>query len=186
MVGNIPNFNKYDVVRCFFAIEKDTSRQSLIDTLGLGEGTVRSLLDVLKDKKLIESTRQGHSLTNKGFKLMRKIEEKMIVPEGITTAYYENKEQAFVIIKNNKKEITIEQRDIAIKNRADAVLILQFDGKRLSAPNCEPGFDDLQGMLNFKKDDLLILCFAEEKRDAENACIAVSEQFYSEFTENFK
>ena len=46
MVGNLPNFTKLDVLRCLFRIEKPLSRSALSESLELGEGTIRSILDI--------------------------------------------------------------------------------------------------------------------------------------------
>ena len=50
MVGNTPNFSKYDVLRCFLRLEKEIGRQELAKELSLGEGTIRSILDILKKR----------------------------------------------------------------------------------------------------------------------------------------
>ncbi|MBI2656169.1 hypothetical protein HYX03_00330, partial [Candidatus Woesearchaeota archaeon] len=52
MVGNIQNFTKLDILRCFLRFNKNTGRQELSRKLELGEGTVRTILNTLKSKKL--------------------------------------------------------------------------------------------------------------------------------------
>ena len=48
MVGNLSNFMRIDVLRCLLKIEKPISRLKLSEILELGEGTIRSILDILK------------------------------------------------------------------------------------------------------------------------------------------
>ena len=66
MVGNIPNFTKIDALRCFLRFNKNIGRQDLAKDLELGEGTVRTILEILKAKKLLDSTKRGHFLSKKG------------------------------------------------------------------------------------------------------------------------
>ena len=74
MVGNISNFGKLDVLRAFLNInQKPISRSQLTSQLKFGEGTVRSILGILKSKNLIESTREGHFLSKKGEKAKTRI-----------------------------------------------------------------------------------------------------------------
>ena len=61
MVGNIPNFTKIDLLRCFVRLNKNIGRKELSKELGLGEGTVRTILNILKSKKLLDSTKKGIS-----------------------------------------------------------------------------------------------------------------------------
>ena len=73
MVGNIPNFNDVDILRCFLKIDKDISRIDLVKKLQLGEGTIRTILNILKNNNLITSTQKGHSFNEKGVKILNNI-----------------------------------------------------------------------------------------------------------------
>jgi len=58
MVGNIPGYVKTDIIRAFLLMKENISRNKLVKKLELGEGTVRTILDILKHKNLICSTKQ--------------------------------------------------------------------------------------------------------------------------------
>ena len=73
MVGNIPNFTKIDVLRCFLRLKKNTGRQELARDIGLGEGTIRTILNILKSKQLLDSTKKGHFLSKKGTDVLNQI-----------------------------------------------------------------------------------------------------------------
>ena len=70
MANNPNNYNNLDILRTFIKIKEPISRKDLTKELELGEGTIRTILDILKRKKLISSTRKGHFLTGKGSRLI--------------------------------------------------------------------------------------------------------------------
>jgi len=173
MVGNKPNFNDFDVIRCFLAASRNISRQRLVRELGLGEGTVRSLLGILKSKGIISSTRKGHSLTRKGEALAGRINCSLEIRK-IKTKIYKNTRQAAVLVRTKRQvKISVGLRDIAIKNGADAALILSFD-KKLYAPGMEINFPELERIFEFEKNNVLVVSFAKTQRDAENSALAVA------------
>ena len=73
MVGNLKNYTKIDILRCLLRIEKPVSRAELSRILDLGEGTVRSILDILKENNFLESNKNGHYLSPKGDNFVQKI-----------------------------------------------------------------------------------------------------------------
>ena len=75
MVGNIANFTKIDLLRCLLKIEKPVSRSFLAKSLELGEGTIRSILDILKSKGYIESNNIWHYLSKTVFKFVEKLKD---------------------------------------------------------------------------------------------------------------
>ena len=179
MVGNTPNFNKYDILRCFLAVGKGISRNRLKKELGIGEGTARSILDTLKKKGLISSTRKGHSLTEKGKGISAKLSN-IIELKKIRTDIYRGTKQAAALIKHKKPaKIEVKLRDTAIKNGADAALILSFD-KKLHAPGIEAGFPELDNLFGFEKNNILVVSFAKTQRDAENSALAVADEISSD------
>ncbi len=176
MVGNIPNYTKIDVLRCFLAIDENISRKGLVKKLGLGEGTVRSVLDILKKKKNIISTRQGHSLTNKGKTLLKKINNLIEIKKIDSDAIYPKQKKIGILIKGRKKgKIDYRLRDIAVKNKAEGAVIFVFE-KRLYLPNVDytSRFSDLEKEFNFKKGNLLIISFATNYKDAESGALAIA------------
>jgi len=54
MAGVAPKFSPLDVLRALLLLSDDPlSRADIVDALGLGEGSVRSILDELKDDGLV-------------------------------------------------------------------------------------------------------------------------------------
>jgi len=183
MVGNIHNYVKTDVIRAFLLIKGNISRNELVSKLGLGEGTVRTILDILKDKNLIYSTKKGHSLTEKGSLFFKKIEKSIVVKRLMLEDFYPELEKTVVLLKKADKNIKIsfEQRDIAVKQGAEGAVILRFD-KELYIPDADINFkesykkayDEILKCFDFKKGDILIICFANTSRNSENGALEIA------------
>ncbi len=164
MVGNIPGYVKTDIIRAFLLMKENIS-------------------DILKHKNLICSTKQGHSLTEKGNLFLKKTEKSMVVKRLILEDFYPELEKAVVLLKKPYKNIKIsfEQRDIAVKQGADGAVILKFDNK-LYIPDADINFkesykkayNEILKCFDFKKSDILIICFADCLRNAENGALAIA------------
>ncbi|OIO62823.1 hypothetical protein COY26_04190 [Candidatus Woesearchaeota archaeon CG_4_10_14_0_2_um_filter_33_10] len=183
MVSNITHYVKTDIIRAFLLIKENVSRNELVSKLALGEGSVRTILDVLKDKNLIYSTKKGHSLTEKGILVFKKIEKSISVKKLILGAFYPGLEKAIVLLNktDNNIKISFEQRDIAVRQGAEGAVILKFD-KELYIPNADINFkenykkayDEILKRFDFKKGNILIVCFAKSLRNAENGALEIA------------
>lgn len=176
MVGNTPNYTKIDILRCFLEIEPNISRRELVKRLGLGEGTMRGILDILKRMKTISSTRKGHSLTRKGKDLLKRIKNSIEIKKIDSNIVYKKRKKIGILVKGKKKKkIDYRLRDLALKNKADGALIFKFD-KRLYLPNVDytAKFSELEKEFKFKKGNLLIVGFASSYKDAENGALAIA------------
>ena len=175
MVGNIPNFNEYDVLRAFLLVGEPISRQELASELGVGEGTVRTILDILKKNKLIFSTRQGHSSTKKGNALLKTIKRFVEINKKVDIEHYKNFKKAAVLLKGVDSEVNVGLRDKAIKNGAEAALIFVYkNGLVLPyAEEFKEDFKELENLFSFKNGDILIVTFAGSSRDAENSALSL-------------
>ncbi|MBI3034977.1 hypothetical protein HYY71_01520 [Candidatus Woesearchaeota archaeon] len=177
MVGNIPNFTKIDVLRCFLRFNKNTGRQELARELELGEGTIRTILEIMKSKKLLDSTKKGHFLSKKGAEILDTIYGQISMPKSITTqTIYSGFKKVGVLVRNvsNLKEL-YKLRDIAVKSGAEGAIILRFD-KRLYAPESdyEQDYGELEKHFEFKDNDVLVVAFSSKNRQAENGSLAIA------------
>lgn len=177
MVGNIPNFTKIDILRCLLRFNKNISRQELARELELGEGTVRSILEDLKSKKFLGSTKKGHFLSSKGHEMLLRIYGLITAPKEIKLqdTYPDSKKVGVVVRDALSLKGLYKIRDIAVKNGADGAIILKFEN-RLYAPesNYEQSYEELESNFDFKNNDVLAIAFSNKKRHAENGALAIA------------
>lgn len=177
MVGNLSNYRETDVLRVLFSIGKEPmSRLELCGKLELGEGTMRTILDILKNKKLISSERKGHFLSEEGIKKISEIRENIEGPIRIKyNELHPKLKKVAVLVKKWGKKISFIDRDTAIKNGAEAALLFRFD-KNLFLPQAEQDIintKQLKDLFEYQKNDVLIITFAHSYKVAENSAFAV-------------
>ena len=179
MVGNIPNYSKIDILRCFLRFNKKSGRQELSKELELGEGTIRTILQALKSRNLLDSTKKGHFLSKNGKELLEQINECIGMPRNlaISSFYPEFKKIGIVMKKYESLNEVYKLRDIAVKNGSEGALILKFENG-LYAP--ESGFkqdySEMEKGFALKNGDILIVAFSANNRNAESGALAVASE----------
>ena len=182
MVGNLPNFTKLDLLRCLFRIENAMSRSALSESLELGEGTIRSILDILKGNKLLVSDKKGHYLSQKGKELLKEINKHIRISKIDLLYMFPLKKGIAIQIKHakNKKSLgkAYELRDTAVKAGADGALILDYYGKlklyELKDINNKYDFKEIEANFSLVKTDLVIVAYADSYKLAEYGVLAVA------------
>jgi predicted transcriptional regulator len=115
----------------FYALElmseRPIGRNKLARKLVVGEGAVRTIISRLRDHCLIETSREGCNLTNKGHTVWKKFEELFPkrVEVGKTELTKAGHNYAF-LVKNGGHNVKsgIEQRDAAIVAGATGAVII--------------------------------------------------------------
>lgn len=180
--GPLPSFDITDILLAIIAIDDSfVGRKKLAYSLELGEGAVRTLISRLRDSGLIETVASGCRLTEKGLNLYKQINHdlKIFEPPSIIPT---NLHLAGLVAKGlgNRVAKGLEERDIAVRAGAAGALILVAKNGRIVMP----GVSDLskehpEQYLALMKTarpengDLLIVTWAEEKRIARKAALAV-------------
>jgi DNA-binding PadR family transcriptional regulator len=133
--GPLPRFSEVHMQLTLDLISKHRriGRQQLANKLGIGEGSVRTILDHLKERGLITSSRGGHALTEKGKSFLREPREFVPVDAGDLTV---GKANVATVVRGAADRVKrgIEQRDEAIKVGANGATVLVFKGGRLRLP----------------------------------------------------
>lgn len=176
MVGNLKNYTKWDVINCLFLINetKNISRIVLKEKLGVGEGTTRSILNDLKKGELIDSTQTGHSLTEKGEKIIKRIDNIITLKE-----IKDSKIKGSIGLLYKK---TINQdiknymlRDEGIKKGAETVFILSYDGEKFIMPEKEDFDINLKEIFSdIKKGDTLIITKSDDLRLSNISALSIA------------
>lgn len=176
MVGNLSNFTKVDILRCLLKIEKPLSRSQLSSLLNLGEGTIRSILNILQKKGFLASNNQGHYLSSKGDNIVKKIKGSISMKEITLNSLFPYKKKIALHIKNPKKiEKSYVLRDEALKNGADGALILRFDKKlMLYDSDYKENLDEVENKFDLSKNDLVIVAYADSYKLAEHGALAAA------------
>jgi len=179
MVGNLKNYTKIDILRCLFKIDKTISRSDLSIALGLGEGTIRSILNVLKENNFLDSNKNGHSLSNKGSDIMQKIKNNLKIKEMNLSSIFPNQKKIILHFKNPKNiQKAYALRDLIVKNGANGAMILRYekpDNKlKIMDAEYEENFNELEEAFNLNKGDILIIAYSDSYRLAEHGAMAAA------------
>ena len=168
MVSNKTNYVETDVLRTFLRIPM--SRSKLVKELELGEGTIRSILDVLKDKGLLDSSNKGHYLNTAGQSFISQLKKKMDFAKKVRLSTYKSFKAVGIVLKNIKfRRPGFKERDIAVKCGAEGALLLR-KGFKIEGYH----FIELEKKFRLRKNDLLVVCFANSHAIAENAALEVA------------
>jgi len=121
----------FTVSHIFFALdlmaEKTIGRNKLARKLGVGDGTVRTIINRLKNSGLIETSKEGCNLTSKGLAVWKHFEE--LFPKRVELAETELTNAKYnyaFLVKNSGHKVKsgIEQRDAAIVAGAKQAAIM--------------------------------------------------------------
>jgi len=128
----------FTVFHIFYALElmsqKPLGRNKLAKKLNVGDGAVRTIISRLRNAGLIETSKEGCSLANKGLEIWRQFEQ--VFPKRIEIQKSELSESEFnfaFLVKNSGQKVRsgIDQRDAAIIAGARKALVIVFKNGHL-------------------------------------------------------
>jgi DNA-binding MarR family transcriptional regulator len=123
----------FTIFHIFYALElmsqKSLGRNKLAEQLNVGDGAVRTIISRLREADLIDASKEGCSLTEKGREVWRQFEE--IFPKRVSLPKSELISSEFnnaFLVKNRgeKVESGIDQRDAAIIAGARKALVIVY------------------------------------------------------------
>jgi DNA-binding MarR family transcriptional regulator len=134
--GPLPRFAEVHVREALELIAKHgrIGRKDLANELRIGEGSMRTVLNQLKKRGLITSSRGGHTLTTKGRHTLGKPLEFVKVDAGDLTV---GGADVATVVRGAVAKVKrgIEQRDEAIKAGAAGATVLVFKNGKLQFPD---------------------------------------------------
>ena len=175
----------FDLVHVFKTMQmmsdnKKISRSSMMQELGLGEGSIKTLVKHLKMYGLVENSNAGMWMTNKGETLYAKLH--VSIPREMDIAKCSvalGKFNHAVLLKNMAYAIKsgIEQRDAAIKAGAVGATTLLCKNERLVLPgtgedlmrNDQKVHSLIMEKLSPEQNDVIIIGSSQNKKIAEMA-----------------
>ncbi|WP_087037581.1 DUF4443 domain-containing protein [Thermococcus litoralis] len=177
--GAYPEFKIEDAIAVLFLLKTPKGRKQISEELNLGEGTVRTLLKKLSSIGLVESQQKGHSLSEKGVKIIQEISKLFSEPLEVTPL------EGFVtyalVVRNPPEFKSIELRDEAIRFFAKGAMILTVQNGEIVFPEdgrplkeTLPELSEDLKKLPVENGDLVIVTWAENKADALKSLIHVA------------
>ncbi|MHA7733853.1 DUF4443 domain-containing protein [Nitrosopumilus sp. S6] len=158
--------------------EKFVSRATLGKEVHLGEGAVKTLISHLKEAKMIDSTRSGNFLTEKGRKFTSQLQ--MIMPKECKiekNSLTQSKNNHAIILKKYSSAIRtgLEQRDYAIMYGSSGCTTLVFKNNRFVFPGEDKDClikdkktkQTLMNKLTPSEDDIIIISSSDDSFVAE-------------------
>lgn len=184
--GRPPYFVEAHIVKALSTISQTTvGRLKLARALGLGEGTIRTLIRHLEKEGLVKISKEGIMLTEHGNKLVSslrsKIGQPVEIPKSSLTVGAFN---IAILVKDGARGVKagIEQRDAAIKVGAQGATTLILSHGKLSMPSVnEDVFKDrpevrekLTRQLRPTQNDVIVVGSANDRLTAEFGAIAAA------------
>ncbi|HKZ93358.1 MAG TPA: DUF4443 domain-containing protein [Candidatus Bathyarchaeia archaeon] len=185
--GKAPYLIEPHIVKALATIstESPIGRISLAKTLGLGEGTMRTLIKHLERAKLIETSREGIVLTATGQRLVSNLQSRISaaveVPRSSLTVSAFN---MAVRVKGAADAVRagLEQRDAAIKVGAHGATTLVFKHGSLTMPSVKEDIlrnapkirESLLCGLKPEESDVVVIGSGDDKLSAEYGAIAAA------------
>jgi len=181
--GPVHRFADYHVYRTLLLLSdgRRRGRKSLADTVNVGEGSMRTIIEFLRDKGYVDVKQTGIKISHKGQEFLRKLPIHMerLEPSDISVA----ERNVAVLVRNSAERIAlgIEQRDAAIKAGADGATTIVIKGGWMIVP---PDFyldkekpeiaKSLRKLLSLNEGDVVIVGAAHEYDLAEDGALAAA------------
>ncbi|MBU4265690.1 MAG: hypothetical protein L6243_07065 [Candidatus Altiarchaeales archaeon] len=188
MVGAAPSFSEAHLVRALLMLSSGrVGRKNLVKILGVGEGSVRTIIKRLKGEGLIKSSKQGHELTQKGKETVENYLNKFSMPgefKADDLSLHPGEESSSVIVYGAADRISngLEQRDIARDAGATSIAILLYKEGILEFPTPEarlsqfPDSEKELEKMELREGDIVVISFGKSRASAENGAVAVALQ----------
>jgi predicted transcriptional regulator len=165
--------------------EKKLGRGKLAESLSVGEGATRTIVDRLKEAGLIETSKTGCALTDKGVKFWKKYKSIFEKKVEIGKNELALSDCNFAIhVKNCGSKIIsgVEQRDAAVKAGAKGATTIVFANGKLKIPsvsnNAKSSFPkaatQILKLFRLEENDVIIIVSAEDLRKANYGALAAA------------
>ncbi len=160
-----------------------TGRAKLSEVLGMGEGSIRSVIRKLKEAGLISLFQTGMFISGAGTDFLNALS---IIPiDIIAEEIVLSKYSQAVVVKNVGNRITIgsEQRDVAIRaGGTDCITIVCSDGKLMTPPDWNLDektptvAQEIRSLDVIEENDVIIIGSAKNIHDARNASVTAASE----------
>lgn len=164
--------------------QKTLGRNTLSEALGVGHGAVRTIIARLEDAGLVEISKAGCSLTEKGLRVWKESVSVLKKAEVENNQLTLAKHNFAVLIRNcsDKVQTGIEQRDAAVRAGARNAITIRMKQGRLIIPSVsqDVGRDfpeaasQLTGLLHPRDNDAIVIVGSDTEEKAELGALAAA------------
>jgi len=186
MAGAKPSFSEVHVIRTIIALQARTGRKKLLRKIGIGEGSMRTILKKLKNNGLIDSAKKGHALNDSGNGYLNEYMKKFSAPFKIHADDIVGGRKTGIVVHAASGKITtgLSERDMAVRTGASGAIVLKYDNKakKLTFPDEVRQVEDFPGFKNeieslniyFNSGDVLVVAFSDDYIVSENAALEIA------------
>ena len=143
--GRSPSYTEAHVLKAMelLGAGDGIGRQQLARELRLGEGTIRTMVSRFKSLKLVNASRGGMGLTDKGREVLTEFGRMLSASEMPETPLTVGSKNYAVLVKGASASVSlgIEQRDAALIAGALGATTLVYDGENLLMPGTSEELD---------------------------------------------
>lgn len=176
--GPIPKFNEYHMWKTLECLdEKDTvGRKKLSSMVGIGEGSIRTILSMMQEQNLITIGKSGIILTTKGVEFKKSVHLD-VADVSISDLTIGDVDCAVRVPKMARNvRYGCEERDAAIKSGATGATTLVYSNGNLIFPGSDyPVEQDVEmkvrSVFNLRNDDVVIIGTGPTKEIAEMGAV---------------
>lgn len=182
--GPLHRFADYHVYRVLLALQdgRRRGRKHLADSIGIGEGSMRTIVEYLRDRGLIDVKQTGVKISARGreFLIQVPLEVRRLTPSDISVVRGKN---VAVRVRARSKRVSlgIEQRDAAVKaGAAGATTVIVVGGKLIVPPDYDLDAEqpeqasELRRTFNLDEGDVVVIGTGPTFDRAEDGALAAA------------
>lgn len=193
-VKTLKKFDKYDILRVFFLIGKKgrVARGKLSKLTGIGEGSIRSILRILSNRKIVVTARKGSELSPKGRKMFDQAAHFFTLPKKIEHDVFRDGLEIYACVVKEYERKKIKElykaRDFAIRKGCNSAMVLICNRSgSIKIPYVRKwNFDVLHKELKVSPGQLVILASSKTRKITEKGILSIIEYLNKEVAELFK
>lgn len=164
---------------------KRMGRKILADRVGVGEGSMRRILDTLKEWEMITVKQTGITITKTGSGFLNEVPVKVLDLDlgDVVVGKYQQAVKVFGV--SHKIENGMQQRDAGIRVGASGCTTIVFRGGKLMMPpdwdldKERPGIaEKIRKNVGMGTDDVIIVGGADDPHAAVNAALAAAFELF--------
>jgi hypothetical protein len=181
--GPVHRFADYHVFKTLSILSdgRRKGRKQLADMVNVGEGSMRTIIEYLREREMIDVKQTGVKISIKGHEFLSNLPIYMERVEPTDSTLGERSAAVLVKGESMKIKLGVEQRDSAIKAGAEGATTVIVSGDRLVVPpdydldTERPEFaDTLRRLLAVSEGDVIIIGTAKTYDRAEDGALAAA------------